>query len=81
MNSIKRAEHCESLSDGEEILQRRFLEQNSGFLAKSRAQKLAAIEDLARGRGQNAFHHFDGRRLAGAIRSEQAETDAFGDAE
>src|SRR5262249_29587279 len=74
---IEPTEHSDALTHTEEVLQRRFLEENAGFLAELLTQRCSAIAHLTRGRIQNAFHDFNRRRLARAIGTEQPEADSF----
>src|SRR5205823_7695918 len=78
---VEPAEQRDRLAHGEKVLQRGPLEENAGVLAKARAERLAAVAYLAGGRRQDPLHDLDGGGLAGAVRAEQAETDAFGHAE
>src|SRR5207245_9665083 len=76
---VEPAEPRERLARGETVLQRGPQEENAGVLAKARAERLAAVAYLAGGRRPDPLHDLDGGGLAGAVRAEQAETDAFGD--
>ncbi len=78
---IQATEHRKRLAHGQEILERRLLELDAGLGAKSRAQWFAAIEHAPGSRHSDAFHDLHCCRLAGAIRSEQAEADALWDLE
>src|SRR5438067_1294705 len=78
---VEPPEQRDRLAHGEKVLQRGPLEENAGVLAKARAERLAAVAYLAGGRRQDPLHDLDGGGLAGAVRAEQAETDAFGHAE
>jgi hypothetical protein len=62
------------LADGEVILQRRALKLNADLLSKGGAQWLPAKKNFAAGRAQDALHDLDGRGLAGAVRTQEAET-------
>ena len=79
--AVEAAKQRNGLAHGEEVLQRGFLEENAGFLAKARTEGLTAVAHFAGGRRQDALHDLDRGGLAGAVRTEQAEADAFGHAE
>ena len=80
--AIERAEEAHGLEDGELLGELRFLQRDADALAQL-ALVLAPVQaedlDLAGvGLGQ-PFEDLDGRRLAGAVRPEQAEAFAAGD--
>ncbi len=52
-----------------------------GLVAKLRAERLALVKNRAAVGSIDAFHHFDGGGLAGAIGPEQTETDTPPDLE
>jgi hypothetical protein len=74
---VQPAEQRERLAHGQELLQRGLLELDPRFLAEARAERLAAVQHEAGRWPGHAFHHLDGRRLAGAVWSEQAEALPF----
>jgi hypothetical protein len=78
---VEAPEHRKRLAHGQEVLQRGLLELDAGLGTEARPERGAAIERDARGRGRDALHDLDRRRLAGAVRAEQSEAGPLGDRE
>jgi len=79
LSFIQGTEHLNGFADRDEVLQRRILKLNAGFLAKFLRCDFTVIVDLARGGGRYTFDDLNRRGLACAVRTQQTETDTFRD--